>query len=191
MLLLYKKIKKETMKKKIAVFCGSNFGTEQIFKESAYDLGKLLSQKEYSLIYGGSSTGLMGVLADGVIENNGEVIGILPRFLQEKEVAHTKLTQLILVEDMHQRKAKMNELADGFVVLPGGLGTLEELFEILTWSQLGLHQKRIVLLNIKGYYDPLLSLLQNLEDHGFLKLSYKLTFMVCDSVLACLDVFEK
>lgn len=179
------------MKKNIAVFCGSNLGTEQIFKESAYDLGKLLSEKGYSLIYGGSSTGLMGILADGVIENQGEVIGVLPRFLQEKEVAHTKLTQLILVDDMHQRKAKMNELADGFIVLPGGLGTLEELFEMLTWSQLGLHQKRIVLLNINSYYDSLLSLLQNLEDYGFLKSSYKLKFMVCDSVLACLDVFEK
>lgn len=179
------------MKKKITVFCGSSFGTEVIFKETAHSLGALLSQKGYGLVYGGSATGLMGVLADGVLKNRGEVIGVLPRFLEEKEVAHAKLTKLILVDDMHQRKAKMNELADGFIILPGGLGTLEELFEILTWSQLGLHQKRIVLLNIGGYYDPLLTLLQNLEDFGFLKSRNQLAFFVCDSVVTCLNVFDK
>lgn len=179
------------MKKKIAVFCGSSIGTEAIFKETAHALGALLSKKGLGLVYGGSSTGLMGVLADGVLENGGEVIGVLPRFLEEKEVAHTKLTKLILVDDMHQRKAKMNELADGFIVLPGGLGTLEELFEILTWSQLGLHKKRIILLNIGGYYDPLLTLLQNLEDFGFFKSRNKLAFFVCDSEVNCLNVFDK
>lgn len=177
--------------KRIAVFCGSGFGTEPIFKEAAYDLGALLSQKGFGLVYGGSATGLMGVLADGVLENQGEVIGVLPGFLQKKEVAHIRLIQLILVDDMHQRKAKMNKLADGFIVLPGGLGTLEELFEMLTWSQLGLHQKQIVLLNISGYYDPLLSLLQNLKDFGFLKPGNESAFLVCDSVLTCLNVFEE
>jgi uncharacterized protein (TIGR00730 family) len=177
--------------KRIAVFCGSSFGTEPIFREAAYNLGALLSQKGFSLVYGGSATGLMGVLADGALENQGQVIGVLPRFLQKKEVAHTRLTELILVDDMHQRKAKMNELADGFIVLPGGLGTLEELFEMLTWSQLGLHQKQIVILNVGGYYDLLLSLLQNLEDFGFLKSGNESAFSVCESVLACLNVFEK
>lgn len=179
------------MKKKIAVFCGSGFGSKPIFKETAYALGTLLSQKGIGLVYGGSATGLMGVLADGVLENQGEVIGVLPGFLKEKEVAHAKLTKLILVDDMHQRKAKMNELADGFIVLPGGLGTLEEFFEILTWSQLGLHKKRIVLFNVEGYYDPLLALLQNLEDFGFFKSRNKLAFLVCDSVADCLNAFDK
>jgi uncharacterized protein (TIGR00730 family) len=187
----YFTVHKIEIMKSIAVFCGSGFGTEPIFRETAYNLGALLSQKGFSLVYGGSATGLMGVLADGALENQGEVIGVLPRFLQKKEVAHTRLTQLILVDDMHQRKAKMNKLADGFIVLPGGLGTLEELFEMLTWSQLGLHQKQIVLLNIGGYYDPLLSMLQNLEHFGFLKSGNQSAFLVCDSVLACLNVFEK
>ncbi|MTH17628.1 TIGR00730 family Rossman fold protein [Flavobacterium sp. LC2016-01] len=177
------------MKKRIAVFCGSGFGNEFIFKETACSLGKLLSQKDFGLVYGGSSTGLMGAVADGVLENNGEVIGVLPQFLQKKEVAHQNLTELILVDDMHQRKAKMNLLADGFIVLPGGLGTLEELFEMLTWFQLGLHQKKIVLLNIKNFYAPLLIMIENLENFDFLKSKKESMFFVCDSVEACMDIF--
>jgi len=178
------------MLNKIAVFCGSGFGSKSIFREAAYELGSLLSQKDFGLVYGGSSTGLMGTLADGVIDNRGEVIGVLPRFLKEKEVAHSGLSELIMVEDMHERKAKMNFLADGFIVLPGGLGTLEELFEMLTWSQLELHQKQIIILNIDGFYNPLLALLQNLEDMGFLTLGYKTRLLVCDSVNVAVAAFE-
>ena len=179
------------MKKRIAVFCGSGFGNEPIFSDIARDLGRLLSQRDFGLIYGGSSTGLMGVLADEVLENNGEVIGVLPKFLQEKEVAHEKLTALILVDDMHQRKVKMNLLADGFIVLPGGLGTLEELFEMLTWYQLGLHKKKIVLLNMNNFYDPLLVLLENLENFDFLKTPKESILVICDSVEECVDAFLK
>lgn len=176
---------------RIAVFCGSGFGSKPTFREAAYELGSLLSQKEFGLVYGGSATGLMGALAEGVIDNGGEVIGVLPRFLKEREVAHSGLSELIMVEDMHERKAKMNSLADGFITLPGGLGTLEELFEILTWSQLGLHHKQIIVLNIGGYYNPLLALLQNLEEMGFLSARYKSRFLVCDSIGVAVSEFER
>lgn len=176
---------------RIAVFCGSSFGSKPIFKEAAYELGSLLGQKEFGLVYGGAATGLMGTLADGMIDNGGEVIGILPRFLQEKEVAHCRLTELIMVEDMHERKAKINSLANGFIALPGGLGTLEELFEMLTWSQLGLHQKQIIVLNIDGFYNPLLSLLQNLENFGFVKTGYRPALKVFDTVSDAVKEFEK
>lgn len=176
---------------RIAVFCGSSFGSVPGFRIAAYELGSLLNRKGFELVYGGSATGLMGALADGATENHGKAIGVLPKFLKEKEVAHRRLTELIMVEDMHKRKAKMNELADGFIVLPGGLGTLEELFEMLTWSQLGLHQKRIILLNIDGFYDPLLALLRNLEDMGFLKPAYKTRFLVYTSVKEAVTVFER
>jgi uncharacterized protein (TIGR00730 family) len=115
----------------------------------------------------------------------------LPRFLKEKEVAHKRLTELIMVENMHERKAKMNSLANGFIVLPGGLGTLEELFEMLTWSQLGLHEKQIIVLNIDSFYSPLLALLQNLEDMGFLRPGYKTRILVCDSVSTAVTEFER
>jgi len=179
------------MLNRIAVFCGSGFGSKSIFREAAYELGSLLSQKGFGLVYGGSATGLMGALADGVIKSGGEVIGVLPRFLKEKEVAHSGLSELIMVEDMHERKAKMNFLANGFMALPGGLGTLEELFEMLTWSQLGLHEKQIIILNIDGFYNALLALLQNLEDMGFLKSGYKTRFLVYDSVSAAVTEFER
>ena len=176
---------------RIAVFCGSSFGSMPGFRIAAYELGSLLNRKGFGLVYGGAATGLMGALADGATENKGKAIGVLPKFLKEKEVAHRRLTELIMVEDMHERKAKMNELADGFIVLPGGLGTLEEFFEMLTWSQLELHQKQIVLLNIDGFYDPLLALLRNLEDHGFVKPGYKPVLKVCDTVIAAVMEFEK
>lgn len=167
---------------RIAVFCGSGFGSKKIFTDRAYELGRLLAQNHFGLVYGGSGTGLMGVVANGVIENKGEAIGVLPHFLKDREVAHPNLSQLILVADMHQRKAKMNELADAFVVLPGGLGTLEECFEILTWSQLGLHNKPVILLNLDGFYNPLLLLIENLNNHGFIKYHDIPFFYVFDNI---------
>lgn len=157
------------MKKRVSVFCGSGFGTKNRFKETAYTLGRSLAEHGLGLVYGGSCTGLMGALADGAIDNKGEAIGVLPGFLSDREVAHLRLSQLILVEDMHQRKAKMHELASAFIILPGGLGTLEECLEVLTWSQLGLHHKPVVLLNIDNFYDPLLMLVEHIADHGFIK----------------------
>ncbi len=155
--------------KSITVFCGSSFGSEDIYKEQAFLLGKTLAKNNIQLIYGGANVGLMGAVADGALQSGGKVVGVLPYFLQSKEIAHKQLTELILVETMHERKTKMNELCDGVIVLPGGYGTLEEFFEMITWAQLGLHQKPIGILNIDGFYDDLINLVQNMVEKGFLK----------------------
>lgn len=155
--------------KRITVFCGSSMGTEPVFEEQAYRLGQTLSQLNIGLVYGGAAVGLMGAVANGALSNKGEVIGVLPRFLQTKEIAHHQLTELIVVETMHERKIKMSELCDGVIALPGGFGTLEELFEMLTWAQLGLHKKPVGLLNVSGFYDPLIDCIHVMTDKGFLK----------------------
>lgn len=155
--------------KSITVFCGSSFGSEDIYKEQATLLGQMLAKNDIQLVYGGANVGLMGAVADGTLHAGGKVIGVLPYFLQSKEIAHKQLTELILVETMHERKTKMNELCDGVIVLPGGYGTLEEFFEMITWAQLGLHQKPIGILNIDGFYDDLIKLVQTMVDKGFLK----------------------
>lgn len=155
--------------KSITVFCGSSFGSDEIYKEQATLLGETLAKQNIQLIYGGANVGLMGAVADGVLNAGGKAIGVLPYFLQSKEIAHNKLTELILVETMHERKTKMNDLCDGVIVLPGGYGTLEEFFEMITWAQLGLHKKPIAVLNIDGFYNDLIKLLQTMVDKGFLK----------------------
>jgi len=155
--------------KSITVFCGSSFGTDDIFKEQAFLLGQTLAKQDIQLIYGGADVGLMGAVADGALNEKGKVVGVLPHFLQSKEIAHKNLTELILVETMHERKTKMNDLCDGVIVLPGGYGTLEEFFEMITWAQLGLHKKPIGILNIDGFYDDLIRLVQTMVDKGFLK----------------------
>ncbi|ALM48830.1 LOG family protein YvdD [Flavobacterium psychrophilum] len=155
--------------KRVTVFCGSSFGTNPLFEEKAYQLGRALALKGIGLVYGGANVGLMGAVANGALEGNGEVIGVLPHFLQQKEIAHAGLSQLILVESMHERKTKMNDLCDGVIALPGGFGTLEEFFEMLTWAQLGLHRKPIAILNVNGFYDALVAFIQNMVDNGFLK----------------------
>lgn len=154
--------------KKLAVFCGSKDGATPIFRQAAATLGTALARHDLGLVYGGSRVGTMGAVADAVIAANGQAIGVLPHFLQEKEIAHPNLTELHLVESMHNRKAKMAELADGFIILPGGPGTMEEFFEVFTWAQLGLHEKPCGILNIDGYYDPLVTLFQQMETQGFL-----------------------
>ncbi|MGO4773785.1 TIGR00730 family Rossman fold protein [Flavobacterium sp. W22_SRS_FK3] len=155
--------------KRITVFCGSSFGTEEIYKEQATLLGETFAKQKIELVYGGANVGLMGAVADGVLSKGGKAIGVLPNFLRSKEIAHQGLTQLILVESMHERKTKMNDLCDGVIALPGGFGTLEELFEMLTWAQLGLHKKPIAILNINGFYDSLLELTQVMVNKGLLK----------------------
>lgn len=155
--------------KRITVFCASSFGTDKIYEEQAIALGKTLAQQNIELVYGGANVGLMGAVADGTLNAGGKVIGVLPNFLRSKEIAHQGLTELILVESMHERKTKMNELCDGVIALPGGFGTLEELFEMLTWAQLGLHKKPIAILNINGFYDSLLELLETMTEKGLLK----------------------
>lgn len=155
--------------KRISVFCGSSFGTDAVFEQQAWLLGKTLAQKNIGLVYGGARVGLMGAIANGALENQGEVIGIIPRFLQEKEIAHTHLTELILVNTMHERKTKMESLSDGVITLPGGFGTMEEFFEMLTWAQLGLHGKPIGILNTNGFYNDLITMMQTMVTKGFLK----------------------
>ena len=167
--------------KNVTVFCGSSSGTESIYSTQATLLGRTLAKRNLKLIYGGAKVGLMGALADGVLSGGGEIIGVLPHFLRSKEIAHEGLTELILVDSMHERKTKMHELCDGIIALPGGFGTLEELFEILTWGQLGLHKKPVGLLNIKGFYDSLNMLLQTMVDKGFLKvINYRMLLISND-----------
>ncbi|WP_185114086.1 MULTISPECIES: TIGR00730 family Rossman fold protein [unclassified Chryseobacterium] len=168
--------------KSITVFCGSSFGSDEIYKEQATLLGQTLAKENIQLIYGGANVGLMGAVADGVLEKGGKAIGVLPHFLQSKEIAHNNLTELILVETMHERKTKMNELSDGVIVLPGGYGTLEEFFEMITWAQLGLHKKPIAILNINGFYDDLIKLVQTMVDKGFLKQINQEMLLVSDSI---------
>ena len=168
--------------KSITVFCGSSLGSLKIFQDQAYLLGQKLAQRNINLIYGGANVGLMGAVANGAVENRGTVIGILPNFLKEKEIAHEHLNELIVVETMHERKTKMNELSDGVITLPGGFGTLEEFFEMLTWAQLGLHKKPIAILNIDGFYDDLLRLVQNMVDKGFLKEVNQQMIIVSDNI---------
>jgi uncharacterized protein (TIGR00730 family) len=155
--------------KRITVFCGSSFGIKKDYENQAFQLGQIIATKNIELVYGGAKVGLMGAVADGVLNKNGKVIGVLPNFLSNKEIAHDNLTELIIVETMHERKTKMNELCDGVIALPGGFGTLEEFFEMLTWGQLGLHKKPIGILNIDGFFDLLLGFIDNMVKKGFLK----------------------
>jgi len=170
------------MMKRITVFCGSSSGTESIYEAQAYALGKTLAQLGIGLVYGGAKVGLMGAVANGALEHQGEAIGVLPHFLGSKEIAHEGLTELILVDTMHERKTKMHELCDGVITLPGGFGTMEELFEMLTWAQLGLHQKPIGILNLNGFYDELVALIQSMADKGFLKPVNQRMLLVDDSI---------
>ncbi len=173
--------KSKTMRR-ITVFCGSSFGTEEIYSEQAVLLGETLAKQNIELVYGGANVGLMGAVADGVLNNGGKAIGVLPDFLRSKEIAHLGLTELILVESMHERKTKMNDLCDGVIALPGGFGTLEELFEMLTWAQLGLHKKPIAILNINGFYDSLIQLIENMVSKGLLKDVNQQMLLVSDNI---------
>lgn len=155
--------------KNITVFCASSPGLNEAYMSAAFTTGQALATRGIGLVYGGAKVGLMGAVADGALAAGGKVTGVLPDFLRSKEIAHTGLTELIVVESMHARKTKMNELCDGIIALPGGFGTLEELFEILTWSQLGLHKKPVGLLNVNGFYDSLDALLQHMVKEGLLK----------------------
>lgn len=153
----------------IAVFCGSSSGHDPEFELQAALLGKKLAANNIGLVYGGARVGLMGAIANAALKAGGKVTGIMPHFLKAKEIDHNGLTEFILVDTMHERKTRINELSDGFIVLPGGYGSMDEFFEILTWAQLGLHQKPVAVLNLKGYYDPLIQLVDNMVEKGFLK----------------------
>ncbi|MEK4759849.1 TIGR00730 family Rossman fold protein [Viridibacillus sp. FSL E2-0187] len=176
--------------KTLAVFCGSSNGASDIYVEVAKKLGKELAKRDITLVYGGASVGVMGAVADAVLEAGGKVIGVMPSFLEKREISHKNLTELIVVDSMHDRKEKMAELADGFMALPGGPGTLEEFFEIFTWSQLGLHQKPCGLLNINHYYDPLIALFNHMSDEQFLHEKYRTMALVDIEPSGLLDQFN-
>lgn len=153
----------------ICVFCGSSDGLRPVYRQAAHDLGLALAKKECGLVYGGASVGLMGGVADAVLNAGGKAIGVIPKKLVDKEVAHKYLSELHVVDTMHERKALMANLSDGFVAMPGGIGTLEETFEIWTWMQLGFHAKPLILLNVDGFFDGLLSFLDDMTAEKFLK----------------------
>lgn len=163
---------------RIAVFCGSSPGRSLAYGEHARHLGNKLVERGIDLVFGGGQVGLMGVIADTVMAGGGRVYGVIPRALSQKEVAHPNLTSLEIVEDMHQRKARMAELADGFIALPGGVGTLEELFEVWTWAQLGFHDKPVGLLNVDGFYDLLAGFIDQLVEERFLAETYRAMLLV-------------
>ena len=175
----------------LAVFCGSHIGASGAYLEGAKKLGKELACRNISLVYGGSSVGIMGAVANSVLEENGQVIGVMPDFLDNKERSHKNLSELIIVGSMHERKAKMSELADGFMALPGGPGTLEEFFEIFTWAQLGLHRKPLGILNINHYYDPLVALFNHMADEQFMDEKFRSMTMVDVEPAGLLDQFNQ
>lgn len=166
----------------ICVFCGSGEGDLPLFKESAKAFGRCIGSKGHQLIYGGADIGLMGIIADAVLESGGKVTGIIPSFLFDREIAHRGITELITVKSMHDRKMRMASLADVFVALPGGWGTLEELAEILTWKQLHLIEKPMAVLNIGGFYDPLIQMMQSMVQHQFLNSEHLQSLIVSPSV---------
>jgi len=173
--------------KSIVVFCGASMSNDPIINKLAYDFGKLLAKQKLQLIYGGAKIGVMGEVASGTLENGGNAIGVIPDFLTSKEVVHTGLSELIITETMHDRKLKMHELSDGIVTLPGGFGTLEELFEMLTWAQLGLHKKPIGILNINGFYDDLLHFIETMIDKGLLKPDQKQLLLIAGTAEELLE----
>jgi len=157
------------MLRRICVFCGSNSGTHQIYQQAAQTVGRLLCRRGIELVYGGGNVGLMGVLANACLNGGGRVIGVIPQALADKELAHAGLTELRIVSSMHERKSVMADLSDAFVALPGGYGTWEEFFEVLTWSQLGIQRKACAVLNVNGYYDPLLEMADKAFSEGFIR----------------------
>ena len=177
--------------KYISVFCGSSSGTDSIYAEQATLLGETIAQRGYGIVYGGAHVGLMGCVANGALDVGGEVIGIIPEFLKSKELEHTRLSKIYIVDTMHERKALMNNLSDGVIALPGGYGTLDELFEMLTWAQLALHKKPVAILNTNGYYDPLITMLETMIRNGFLKEDYQDLLLVDDRIDPLLNKMEK
>ena len=163
---------------RVCVFCGSQVGIDGLYRETTVALGKLLVRNGYGLVFGGGSVGLMGVIADAVLDEGGDVIGVLPQQLATKELLHPGVPDMRVVPSMHARKALMAELADAFIALPGGLGTFEEFFEIVTWAQLGFHRKNIGLLNVAGYFDPLVQLIDRAIQEGFIKHKNRDLFVV-------------
>jgi uncharacterized protein (TIGR00730 family) len=169
--------------KSLCVYCGSSMGTSPAYADAARALAKAMVDESIGLVYGGGNIGLMGTIATEVLRLGGNATGVIPKALMEREIGHVDLTELHVVKDMHERKALMAELSDGFVAMPGGIGTLEELFEVFTWSQLGFHDKPIGLLNVNGFYDGLTGFLRHVVDQGFLK-DAQASLLVCEATPA-------
>ncbi len=177
----------------IALFCGSSSGFDSVYKSTAQEVGTTIAQRGMRLVYGGSRLGLMGAAADGALSAGGQVTGILPGFLQTKEIAHTGLTELVIVDTMHERKLAMHRLSDAIIALPGGWGTMEELTEMLTWAQLGLHQKPIGLLNVDNFFDSLIQFIISMQGQGFLKPAHASMLLVKDNIgdlLAAMEAYN-
>ncbi len=172
------------------MFCGSSAGARPVYAEAAREAGRAIAARGLGLVYGGGSVGLMGILADAALAAGGEVIGVIPRALQLRELAHAGLTRLDVVRSMHERKARMAELSDGFVALPGGMGTLEELAEIVTWAQLGLHAKPCGLLDVAGYWRPLAGFLDAAVAEGFVRPAHRGIVVMREEIGPLLDDFE-
>src|SRR5688572_8319637 len=173
--------------RRICVFCGSNIGTQPAYRESAEALGAVLVKRGIGLVYGGGNVGLMGVIADTVMARGGHVIGVIPQSLADREVAHTGITDLRVVDSMHTRKAMMAELADAFIAMPGGVGTFEEFFEVVTWAQLGLHRKPCGLLNVSGFYAPLAAFIDQAVTEGFINPVHRAAIVVDSDPVRLLD----
>jgi uncharacterized protein (TIGR00730 family) len=177
--------------KRICVFCGSSEGSDPVYAEAARTLGDELTTRGYGLVYGGGQVGLMGILSRRVMDRGGEVIGVIPRTLTEKEVASDDVTELHVVDTMHERKALMNELSSAFVALPGGFGTMEELFEVITWAQLGLHTKPFGLLDVNGFFAPLLAFLDHATEERFIRAEYRAMVTSESDPASLLDLLER
>lgn len=174
---------------RVCVFCGSSPGRTPAYQDAAREVGKTLAQRGIELVYGGAGVGTMGVVADAALAAGGLVHGVIPQSLVDREVAHAGLTSLKVVPDLHQRKAGMSEMSDAYLVLPGGAGTLEELFEVWTWAQLGLHTKPIALLDVAGFYQPMLGFLDRISAEGFLRDDFREMLIVTADVAEALDRF--
>ena len=173
--------------RRVCVFCGSNVGTNPAYTEAAEAMGALLARRGIGLVYGGGNVGLMGVLADAVMEHGGEAIGVIPQALADREVAHPRLTELHVVDSMHTRKAMMADRSDAFIAMPGGVGTFEEFFEAVTWTQLGLHRKPCGLLNVNAFYSPLAAFIDLAVTEGFIKPLHRAAIVVDDDPARLLD----
>jgi uncharacterized protein (TIGR00730 family) len=176
--------------KSICIFCGSNWGNREEYKQAASAISREIARRGYTLVYGGAGVGLMGACADAALAEGGKVIGILPEALKEKEVDHKGLTELHLVSSMHERKAMMAELSDGFISIPGGAGTMDEMFEIWTWGMLGWHDKPSALMNVEGYYDDLIKFLDKTAEEGFVRKAHREMLIIDSDAKSILDQME-
>lgn len=180
----------KTTQSLIALYCGSRTGNKPIYRDTAIELAQHIANQGFGIVYGGASIGLMGQVADTVLEHGGEVVGVIPEFILDYEIAHQKLTELHIVETMHERKALMAERANAFIALPGGLGTFEEILEIATWGQLNQHQKPIIIYNVNHFYDALIAQLDHAVEEGFLPQQHRAKVIICQSLDEIFNVIQ-